>query len=82
MCFLGPLASAKILYPRTDEEHRRGSALSGFVAYMTRIDAERAITVMSGAQIRGYELRVSWAKPIPIPPAVFFQMLSAQTTLL
>ncbi|KAI1708009.1 surp module domain-containing protein [Ditylenchus destructor] len=65
----GPLASAKILYPRNDEERKRDH-LCGFIAFISRVDAERARCVMSGEKIRGCELRVSWARPpfyVPIP---------------
>ncbi|KAH7725317.1 surp module family protein [Aphelenchoides avenae] len=67
----GPLASAKILYPRHDEERRR-EHLCGFIAYMARTDAERAMKAMGGERVKGCELRVSWAKPVPIPPTPFY----------
>ncbi|KAI5085537.1 U2 snRNP-associated SURP motif-containing protein isoform X1, partial [Silurus meridionalis] len=38
----GPLASVKIMWPRTDEERAR-ERNCGFVAFMTRKDAERAL---------------------------------------
>jgi U2-associated protein SR140 len=55
----GPLASAKVLYPRNDEERRRDH-LCGFIAFMSRTDAERAWCAMSGENLKGSELRVSW----------------------
>ncbi|KAI1696853.1 surp module domain-containing protein [Ditylenchus destructor] len=67
----GPLASAKILYPRNDEERKRDH-LCGFIAFISRVDAERARCVMSGEKIRGCELRVSWARPVAIPPVPFY----------
>jgi U2-associated protein SR140 len=66
----GPLASAKILYPRGESEHRVGSALSGFTAFMSRRDAERAILVMRGAKIGHFDIRVNWAKPVNLPSLV------------
>lgn len=65
----GPLASAKILYPRPDDERKRDS-LCGFIAFMNRTDATRAFCVMLGEKIRDFELRVSWARPVTIPPVV------------
>jgi hypothetical protein len=66
------LASAKILYPRTDEDYRKGAFLSGFIAYMCRIDAERAMAVMSGAKLNGTDIRVSWARPVVLPTVVSY----------
>lgn len=65
----GPLASAKVLYPRPDENRFRDS-LTGFVAFMTRIDAERALNAMAGERLNGNEIKVSWARPVVIPPTV------------
>uniref|UniRef100_A0A0N5A952 Surp module n=1 Tax=Syphacia muris TaxID=451379 RepID=A0A0N5A952_9BILA len=62
----GPLASAKILYPRDDD--RKRDHLCGFIAFMTRKDTERAIRGMQGRNIKGSELRLSLAKPVNIPP--------------
>jgi U2-associated protein SR140 len=46
----GPLASVKIMWPRTDEERNRGKNC-GFVAFMTRKDAERAMKAVQGTVI-------------------------------
>lgn len=43
----GPLASVKIMWPRTDEERTRVTN-RGFVAFMTRKDAERALAALDG----------------------------------
>lgn len=43
----GPLASVKIMWPRTDEERCRTSNRA-FVAFMTRKDAERALAALDG----------------------------------
>lgn len=48
----GPLASIKIMWPRTEDEKSRGKNC-GFVAYMCRIDAERAFKALSGKKIDG-----------------------------
>lgn len=46
----GPLASVKIMWPRTDEERAR-ERNCGFVAFMTRRDAERALKHLNGKYI-------------------------------
>ena len=43
----GPLASVKIMWPRTEEERQRG-ANCGFVAFMIRRDAELALKELDG----------------------------------
>lgn len=43
----GPLASVKIMWPRTDVERCRTSNRA-FVAFMTRKDAERALASLDG----------------------------------
>jgi U2-associated protein SR140 len=62
----GPLASIKIMYPRTDEERSRGKNC-GFVAYMSRSDGERAMASLLGKTIEGHEMRMGWGKPVPLP---------------
>lgn len=63
----GPLASIKIMWPRTDEERARNRN-SGFVAYMSRIDAQRALKSLNGKVIKGYDMKLgkwpndSWIK--------------------
>ncbi|KAL3110104.1 hypothetical protein niasHT_015707 [Heterodera trifolii] len=68
----GPLASARILYPRPEDERRYRETLSGFVAFMSRTDAERSKCAMHQETIRNCELRVSWARPVNMPPLPFF----------
>lgn len=43
----GPLASVKIMWPRTEEEKARNRNC-GFVAFMCRKDAERAMKKLNG----------------------------------
>ena len=43
----GPLASVKIMYPRTDEE-RAKNRHTGFVGFMKRSDAEEAFEGLKG----------------------------------
>ncbi|KAL4220667.1 U2 snRNP-associated SURP domain-containing protein [Mactra antiquata] len=63
----GPLASVKIMWPRTDEEKSRGRNC-GFVAFMNRKDGERALKHLKGREISGFEMKLGWGKPVPIPP--------------
>ena len=43
----GPLASVKIMWPRTEEEKARNRNC-GFVAYMRRKDGEKALAALKG----------------------------------
>lgn len=63
----GPLASVKIMWPRTDEERARHRN-SGFVAFMNREDADRALKSLNGINLKGYDIKLGWAKAVPIPP--------------
>lgn len=72
----GPLASIKIMWPRSEEEKSRGRNC-GFVAYMSRRDAERALKHLVGKDVMGYEMKLGWGKAVPImthpiyiPPAL------------
>ncbi|XP_059481163.1 U2 snRNP-associated SURP motif-containing protein isoform X2 [Neocloeon triangulifer] len=62
----GPLASIKIMWPRSDEEKARGRNC-GFVAYMNRKDGERALKNLGGKMIMDYEMKLGWGKSVPIP---------------
>lgn len=61
----GPLASIKIMWPRSEEEKSRGRNC-GFVAYMSRKDAERALRQLNGRTVLGYEMKLGWGKSVPI----------------
>uniref|UniRef100_A0A8C5HQZ7 U2 snRNP-associated SURP domain containing n=1 Tax=Gouania willdenowi TaxID=441366 RepID=A0A8C5HQZ7_GOUWI len=63
----GPLASVKIMWPRTDEERAR-ERNCGFVAFMNRRDAERALKNLNGKSIMNFEMKLGWGKGVPIPP--------------
>uniref|UniRef100_A0A8C1P0H0 U2 snRNP-associated SURP domain containing n=1 Tax=Cyprinus carpio TaxID=7962 RepID=A0A8C1P0H0_CYPCA len=63
----GPLASVKIMWPRTDEERAR-ERNCGFVAFMTRKDAERALKHLNGKMIMNFDMKLGWGKGVPIPP--------------
>lgn len=51
---------------------RRGAALTGFVSYMRRTDAERAISEFDGFNWGGHVLRIGWSKAIPTPSKALF----------
>ena len=57
----GPLASVKIMYPRSDEEKSRGNNC-GFVAYMSRKDAERAMHELNSTQLDSATIRMNWGR--------------------
>lgn len=57
----GPLASVKIMYPRSEEEKSRVTNC-GFVAYMSRKDAERAMQELSGTQLESIPIRMNWGR--------------------
>lgn len=67
----GPLASVKIMWPRTEEERSRNRNC-GFVAFMRRRDAERSLDDMKGSTILGYEVEIGWGKAVPLPPTPFY----------
>lgn len=46
----GPLASIKIMWPRSDEEKSRGRNC-GFVAFMNRRDGDRAMKALNGRSL-------------------------------
>ncbi|WWD06619.1 hypothetical protein V865_004712 [Kwoniella europaea PYCC6329] len=74
---LGPIGTVKIMWPRGDEDTSVGASmtitrrskpgLSGFVSYMKRKDAERAVREYDGLDWGGSVLRVGWSKPVPMP---------------
>uniref|UniRef100_A0A7N0URU2 RRM domain-containing protein n=1 Tax=Kalanchoe fedtschenkoi TaxID=63787 RepID=A0A7N0URU2_KALFE len=62
----GPIASVKIMWPRTDEEKRR-QRNCGFVAFMNRADGQAAKDEMQGVVVYDYELKVGWGKSVSLP---------------
>ncbi|XP_067347887.1 U2 snRNP-associated SURP motif-containing protein isoform X2 [Channa argus] len=76
----GPLASVKIMWPRTDEERCRTSNRA-FVAFMTRKDAERALAALDGKVIMGFEMKLGWGKPARIPPQPLYTPVGARATM-
>ncbi|XP_074468376.1 U2 snRNP-associated SURP motif-containing protein [Sebastes fasciatus] len=75
----GPLASVKIMWPRTDEERCRTSNRA-FVAFMTRKDAERALASLDGKVIMGFEMKLGWGKPARIPPQPLYTPVGVRVT--
>lgn len=67
----GPIASVKIMWPRTQEEKDKGNNC-GFVSFMTRQDAADAIKGLDGKDVEGFIMRVGWGKAVPLPPQPFF----------
>ncbi|KAJ2810573.1 hypothetical protein H4S07_002591, partial [Coemansia furcata] len=67
----GPIASLKIMWPRTPEEHSR-SHNRAFVSYMDRECAAKAIRAMNGVEFHGGILRIAWGKRVPIPAIPVF----------
>ncbi|KAF7662053.1 hypothetical protein LDENG_00247950 [Lucifuga dentata] len=75
----GPLASVKIMWPRTDEERCRTSNRA-FVAFMTRKDAERALAALDGKVIMGFEMKLGWGKPARIPSQPLYTPVGVRAT--
>ncbi|KAI8619837.1 hypothetical protein BC830DRAFT_1102269 [Chytriomyces sp. MP71] len=74
-CFgrFGPIASVKVMWPRSTEELERGRN-TGFVGFMLRKDAEKAVKALDGYSLDGRELRVGWGKAVPIPDKPIFEL--------
>ncbi|GMH42641.1 hypothetical protein BSKO_10560 [Bryopsis sp. KO-2023] len=74
----GPIASVKIMWPRDEEQRRRGSNC-GFVAFMKREDAQSCQEKLNGEMLHEYELRIGWGKSVPIPPVPVYPPPNAET---
>ncbi|KAI3912764.1 hypothetical protein MKW92_040916, partial [Papaver armeniacum] len=62
----GPIASVKIMWPRTDDERKR-QRNCGFVAFMNRADGQAAKDEMQGVVVYEYELKIGWGKSVSLP---------------
>ncbi|KAG5591556.1 hypothetical protein H5410_042070 [Solanum commersonii] len=62
----GPIASVKIMWPRTEEERRR-QRNCGFVSFMNSADAQAATDEMEGVIVYEYELKIGWGKSVSLP---------------
>ncbi|KAI9094909.1 hypothetical protein DFS34DRAFT_651700 [Phlyctochytrium arcticum] len=69
----GPIASVKIMWPRSAEERDRNRNC-GFVSFMRRDDAAAALRGMDGRNVEGHVLKVGWGKAVIIPKAPIFEL--------
>ncbi|KAE8220625.1 hypothetical protein CF319_g5881 [Tilletia indica] len=80
-CQWGDVGTVKVMWPRGDElgaggagagitmvRRMQSAGLTGFVSFMRRDDAERAIRESDGTSWAGSMIRTSWGKTMPIPP--------------
>ncbi|KAF9434026.1 U2 snRNP-associated SURP domain-containing protein [Entomortierella beljakovae] len=67
----GPIASIKIMWPRTTEEIERNRNC-GFVSFMERADAAIALKEMDGMELMGYIMKLGWGKAVALPSVPFF----------
>ncbi|KAF9110426.1 U2 snRNP-associated SURP domain-containing protein [Mortierella sp. AM989] len=67
----GPIASIKIMWPRTTEEIERNRNC-GFVSFMERADAAVALKEMEGMELMGYVMKLGWGKAVALPSTPFF----------
>lgn len=74
----GPIASVKIMWPRTLEEKEKGRN-NGFVCFMNREDAAEAIKGLNGIELEGFKLRVGWGKAVPLPAEPVFGKLAIES---
>ncbi|KAI8381439.1 uncharacterized protein BYT42DRAFT_566518 [Radiomyces spectabilis] len=73
----GPIASVKIMWPRSQEEHDRNRNC-GFVSFMERRDAEQALRALDGKDVQGYVMKVGWGKAVPLPAQPMFVLEKAK----
>lgn len=62
----GPIGSVKIMWPRDDEQRRRGWN-TGFVAFMNKKDATSALNTMAGTLFHNHRLSMNWGDPVSLP---------------
>ncbi|KAF8062719.1 RRC1 [Scenedesmus sp. PABB004] len=67
----GPIGSVKIMWPRDEEQRRRGRNC-GFVAFMTRPDAEEARRALDGLELHGMPMHIGWGRAVPLPPVPLY----------
>ncbi|KAK4054380.1 hypothetical protein OIO90_003613 [Microbotryomycetes sp. JL221] len=79
----GPVGSVKIMWPRVDNipfTARGGSRhLGGFVAFLRRPDAEKAMQELEGAEWGGNVLRLGWGKAVPLPARPIYEVEGASS---
>lgn len=64
----GPLASVKVMWPRTEEERARNRNC-GFVAFMKRADADKALDAMKGDHVVVVSLQFHLNQKCYVPEA-------------
>lgn len=57
----------QIMWPRAESAPAPSRILGGFVAYLRRPDAVRAMKEIDGVEWCGNVLRTSWGKSVPVP---------------
>lgn len=73
----GPIANVKIMWPRGDDPQR--DRHRGFVAYMTRVDAEAAIEAMTSPAFFNENIRVlDFGKPVVLPDRPIYPLPGPQ----
>lgn len=71
----GDVATVKIMWPRGEQSGRdKTGGLTGFVAFMTRVEAERAFREVDGAIWGGTRLKLSWGKAMALPNRAMYPM--------
>lgn len=78
----GPVATVKIMWPRGGDEYglqfaRRG-VLTGFVSYMNRRDAERAIKHLNDLEWAGNILKVTWGNSVERPAKALYDITTGR----
>lgn len=76
----GPVASVKIMWPKEEggvnvslqansaNIAARKAGLNGFISFMKRRDAEKALDKCDNSEWGGSILRMGWGKAMPLPP--------------
>jgi len=81
----GDVASVKIMWPRAEEGSSSGAPPArrphcGFVCFMRREDAERAMQDMQNKHVaEGCQLKINWSRGVPMPTHPYMRKQSAQS---
>ncbi len=59
----GSILSVKIMWPRNDDERARGRN-TGFVSFVKRRDAERALGELKDSVVDGHIVQMGWGKAV------------------
>ena len=57
---------------RGSDERRGQAGLTGFVSFMKRQDAQKAVNELDGIHWGGNLLRVGWSKSVPMPAKALY----------